>query len=113
MVEQKVGHASSHPWLANGQGQVRFGIVGGPVGDWPTLRDFVQMVEGLGFDPYWRSVHPLLTPDCWTTLAAVAASTQRLRLGSMVSCVFYRNPLLLARIVADVDRISQGRVRRS
>ena len=110
MVEEKVVQASSHPWVANGQGSVRFGIVGGPMGDWPILRDFVQMVEGLGFDSYWRPDHPLLTPDCWTTLAAVAASTQRLRLGSMVSCVFYRNPVLLARIVADVDRISQGRV---
>jgi alkanesulfonate monooxygenase SsuD/methylene tetrahydromethanopterin reductase-like flavin-dependent oxidoreductase (luciferase family) len=111
VVEDKeVGQAASHPWVANGQGQVRFGIVGGPMGDWPTLHDFVQMVEGLGFDSYWRPDHPLLTPDCWTTLAAVATSTQRLRLGSMVSCVFYRNPVLLARIVADVDRVSQGRV---
>ncbi|MDQ6675150.1 MAG: LLM class flavin-dependent oxidoreductase [Chloroflexota bacterium] len=70
----------------------------------------MQTVEDLGFDSYWRSDHPLLTPDCWTTLAAVAASTRRLRLGSMVSCVFYRNPVLLARIVADVDRVSGGRV---
>ena len=57
MVEEKLGHVS-HPWVANGQAQVRFSIVGGPVGDWPTLRDFVQMVEGLGFDAYWRSDHP-------------------------------------------------------
>jgi alkanesulfonate monooxygenase SsuD/methylene tetrahydromethanopterin reductase-like flavin-dependent oxidoreductase (luciferase family) len=99
-----------HPWVTNGQGRVRFGIVGGPQGDWSTLRDFVQMVEGLGFDSYWRADHPLLTPDCWTTLAAIAGSTDRLRLGSMVSCIFYRNPVLLARTVADVDRISHGRV---
>ena len=110
MVEDKAGIASSHPWVANGQGQVRFGIVGGPPGDWPTLRDLVQMVEGLGFDSFWRPDHPLLTPDCWTTLAAVAASTQRLRLGSLVSCVLYRNAVLLARMVADVDRLSRGRV---
>ena len=110
MVDEDVGQASSHPWIVNRQGQVRFGIVGGPMGDWPTLRDFVQLVEGLGFHSFWRSDHPLLTPDCWTTLAAVAACTQRLRLGSLVSCVFYRNPVLLARMVADVDRLSQGRV---
>jgi alkanesulfonate monooxygenase SsuD/methylene tetrahydromethanopterin reductase-like flavin-dependent oxidoreductase (luciferase family) len=110
MLVEKVARASRHPWVANGQVKVRFGVVGGPMGDWPALRDFVQMVEGLGFDSYWRADHPLLTPDCWTTLAAVAASTQRLRLGSMVTCVLYRNPVLLARIVADVDRISQGRV---
>ncbi|MDQ6672669.1 MAG: LLM class flavin-dependent oxidoreductase [Chloroflexota bacterium] len=110
MLVENVGQAPSHPWVANGQGKVRFGVVGGPMGDWPALRDFVQMVEGLGFDSYWRADHPLLTPDCWTTLVAVAASTERLRVGSMVTCVYYRNPVLLARIVADVDRISQGRV---
>jgi alkanesulfonate monooxygenase SsuD/methylene tetrahydromethanopterin reductase-like flavin-dependent oxidoreductase (luciferase family) len=99
-----------HPWVAQGQQAVRFGIVGGPSSDWPALHDFVQMVEGLGFDSYWRPDHPLLLPDCWATLAAVAAVTRRLRLGSLVSCVFYRNPVLLARMVADVDRISQGRV---
>jgi alkanesulfonate monooxygenase SsuD/methylene tetrahydromethanopterin reductase-like flavin-dependent oxidoreductase (luciferase family) len=99
-----------HPWVASGQQSIRFGIVGGPHGDWPALRDFVQMTEELGFDSYWRPDHPLLLSDCWTTLAAVAAVTQRLRLGSMVSCVSYRNPVLLARMVADVDRISRGRV---
>lgn len=102
--------ADVHPWVTGGQGQVRFGIVGGPMGDWPTLRDFVQTVDDLGFDSFWRSDHPLLTPDCWTTLAAVAASTRRIRLGSMVSCAVYHNPVLLARIVADVDRVSGGRV---
>jgi alkanesulfonate monooxygenase SsuD/methylene tetrahydromethanopterin reductase-like flavin-dependent oxidoreductase (luciferase family) len=49
-------------------------------------------------------------PDPWTMLTAVAASTVRLRVGTMVSCVYYRNPVLLARILADVDRISGGRV---
>jgi alkanesulfonate monooxygenase SsuD/methylene tetrahydromethanopterin reductase-like flavin-dependent oxidoreductase (luciferase family) len=100
----------AHPWVTEGKGAVRFGIVGGPSGDWPALRDFVQTVEALGFDGYWRPDHPLLLPDCWTTLAAIAEVTSRLRLGSLVSCVAYRNPVLLARMVADVDRISAGRV---
>jgi alkanesulfonate monooxygenase SsuD/methylene tetrahydromethanopterin reductase-like flavin-dependent oxidoreductase (luciferase family) len=59
---------------------------GGPSGDWPALRDFVQLVEALGFDGYWHPDHPLLRQDCWTTLAAVAAVTRRLRRGSLVSC---------------------------
>jgi alkanesulfonate monooxygenase SsuD/methylene tetrahydromethanopterin reductase-like flavin-dependent oxidoreductase (luciferase family) len=101
---------AAHPWVTSGQQQVRFGIGGGPfAGDWSVLRDFVQMVEDLGFDSYWRPDHPVFGPDGWMTLAAVAASTHRLRLGTTVSCVFYRHPLLLARIVADVDRISGGR----
>jgi alkanesulfonate monooxygenase SsuD/methylene tetrahydromethanopterin reductase-like flavin-dependent oxidoreductase (luciferase family) len=102
--------APIHPWVASGRQAIRFGVAGGPRGDWPALRDFVQMVEDLGFDSYWRPDHPLLIPDCWATLAGIAAITRRLRLGSLVSCVFYRNPALLARMVADVDRISQGRV---
>src|SRR5689334_9153133 len=100
----------AHPWVTSGQQQVRFGIGGGPfAGDWSVLREFVQMVEDLGFDSYWRPDHPVFGPDGWMTLAAVATSTHRLRLGTTVSCVFYRHPLLLARIVADLDRISGGR----
>jgi alkanesulfonate monooxygenase SsuD/methylene tetrahydromethanopterin reductase-like flavin-dependent oxidoreductase (luciferase family) len=99
----------AHPWVVEGHGALRFGVAGGPT-DWGALRDFVQMAEGLGFDSYWSPDHPLLRPDCWTTLAAVAASTSRLRLGSMVSCVYYRHPVLLGRLVADVDRLSGGRV---
>jgi alkanesulfonate monooxygenase SsuD/methylene tetrahydromethanopterin reductase-like flavin-dependent oxidoreductase (luciferase family) len=72
--------------------------------------DFVQQVEALGFDGYWRPDHPLMLADCWTTLAALAPVTRRLRLGSLVSCVAYRNPVVLARMVADVDRVSAGRV---
>jgi alkanesulfonate monooxygenase SsuD/methylene tetrahydromethanopterin reductase-like flavin-dependent oxidoreductase (luciferase family) len=101
---------SGHPWVEHGQQGVHFGIVGGPRGDWPVLRDFVQLAEELGFDSYWRPDHPLLLPDCWTSLAAIAASTRRLRLGSLVSGVCYRNPVLLARMVADADRIAHGRV---
>jgi alkanesulfonate monooxygenase SsuD/methylene tetrahydromethanopterin reductase-like flavin-dependent oxidoreductase (luciferase family) len=48
--------------------------------------------------------------DCWTTLAALAVHTERLRLGSLVSCVYYRPAALLARMAADVDRLSGGRL---
>ncbi|HEU0028110.1 MAG TPA: LLM class flavin-dependent oxidoreductase [Ktedonobacterales bacterium] len=110
MVGNNVEQTPSHPWVESGRQSIRFGVVGGPRGDWPALRDFAQMAEELGFDSFWRPDHPMLVPDCWTSLAALATSTRRLRLGSLVSCVFYRNPVLLARMVADVDRISQGRV---
>jgi alkanesulfonate monooxygenase SsuD/methylene tetrahydromethanopterin reductase-like flavin-dependent oxidoreductase (luciferase family) len=102
--------ATGHPWVSVWAGRLRFGVGGGPFGDWSALCDFVQMVEDLGFDSYWLPDHPLLTPDCWTTLAAVAVSTKRVRIGSMVTCAYYRNPVMLARVVADVDRLSRGRV---
>jgi alkanesulfonate monooxygenase SsuD/methylene tetrahydromethanopterin reductase-like flavin-dependent oxidoreductase (luciferase family) len=110
MDEAQVGPTASHPWVASGQRSVRFGVVGGPRGEWTMLRDFVQEVEDLGFDSYWRPDHPLLLSDCWTILAALATSTRRLRLGSLVTCVGYRNPVVLARTVADVDSIAGGRV---
>jgi alkanesulfonate monooxygenase SsuD/methylene tetrahydromethanopterin reductase-like flavin-dependent oxidoreductase (luciferase family) len=47
--------------------------------------------------------------DCWSTLAAFAAITERVRLGTTVTCVLHRHPAMLARVVADVDRISRGR----
>jgi len=71
------------------------------------------MVEGLGFDSYWAIDHPsapVSGADCWTTLAVLAASTRTIRLGPLVSCVYYRDPVLLARMAADVDRLSEGRL---
>jgi len=62
-------------------------------------------------DSFWGIDHPILFgADCWTMLAMLAATTQRIRLGSLVSCVYYRQPALLARMAADVDRLSHGRL---
>jgi alkanesulfonate monooxygenase SsuD/methylene tetrahydromethanopterin reductase-like flavin-dependent oxidoreductase (luciferase family) len=54
--------------------------------------------------------HPVRHPDCWTTLAALAAVTRTIRLGTLVNCVLYRSAFQVARQAADVDRISDGRV---
>jgi F420-dependent oxidoreductase-like protein len=48
--------------------------------------------------------------DGWTLLAALAASTQRVRLGLMVGCNGYRHPAVLAKIATTVDRVSHGRL---
>src|SRR5690242_6381858 len=48
--------------------------------------------------------------DAWTTLAALAARTSRIRLGTLVSPVTFRHPSALARAVATVDHVSGGRV---
>src|SRR5215213_9105718 len=81
-----------HPWVSAGAGQVRFGIAYGPRTDWPACRDFAQEVEALAFDSYWVMDHPVSGFDCWSSLAALAAATTRLRLGPLVSCVYYRTP---------------------
>jgi len=102
----------THPWVAEGQRQIRFGLCVASLkgADWPAFQSFVQRLEALGFDSFWKSDHPMNWLDCWTTLAALAVVTTRIRLGSFVSCVGYRQPSLLARMSADVDRMSAGRL---
>src|SRR5947208_10152025 len=50
------------------------------------------------------------TLECWSVLAALAASVPRVRLGSLVSSVTFRHPAVLAAIAAAVDNISGGRL---
>ncbi len=100
-----------HPWVAAGQGKIRFGVAQvTAMDDWSAYMEVVRAAEALGFDSYWTYDHPVFGFDCWTTLSAVAAVTSRMRLGTMTTCVYYRNPALLARMAADVDRISNGRL---
>jgi F420-dependent oxidoreductase-like protein len=75
--------------------------------------------EGAGFDSIWvmdhlhqiRGVGPPEEPmlESYTTLAAIAARTDRVRLGTLVTGVTYRNPALLAKMVTTLDVISSGR----
>ena len=106
---------TTHPWIAEGQETIRFGtaIMSPPRQTpeaWSELIQFVREVEDLGFDSYWVPDHPVYYVDLWATLASLAVSTRRSRLGSWVSCVYYRHPIQLARAAADVDRLSGGRL---
>src|SRR5205807_1220122 len=78
--------------------------------EWSETLEFALRAEELGFDAYWANDHPTRSMDCWTTLAALAMATRKIRLLSLVSCIYYRSPALLARHAADVDRLSNGRL---
>jgi alkanesulfonate monooxygenase SsuD/methylene tetrahydromethanopterin reductase-like flavin-dependent oxidoreductase (luciferase family) len=111
MQEAKKERETIHPWVADGLHKVRVGVqLMGPPTDWTRYYHCVQAAEDLGFDSLWVADHPIVVTDCWTTLAALAVTTQRIRLGSLVSCIFYRDPVLLASIAANVDRLSNGRL---
>ena len=100
-----------HPWVAEGTRKVRIGVqFADPLNDWHKCCDAVLAAEALGFDSVWAPDHPIHGTDCWTVLSAWAAKTTTIRLGSLVNCVFYRHPVLLARIAMDVDRMSDGRL---
>jgi alkanesulfonate monooxygenase SsuD/methylene tetrahydromethanopterin reductase-like flavin-dependent oxidoreductase (luciferase family) len=102
--------SAAHEWVAEGAQRVRFGISAAAWPDWGTTRAFAQMAEELGFDALVLPEHPMTIGNAsWTTLAALAHATRAIRLGTLVTCACYWNPVMLARIVADVDRISGGR----
>jgi F420-dependent oxidoreductase-like protein len=84
-----------------------------------TLRSVARAAEELGFDAFFRSDHYLKMgsvsglpgpTDAWATLAALAAETSRIRLGTLVTPVTFRLPGPLAITVAQADQVSGGRV---
>jgi alkanesulfonate monooxygenase SsuD/methylene tetrahydromethanopterin reductase-like flavin-dependent oxidoreductase (luciferase family) len=100
-----------HPWVAAGAGRMRFGVEFAPQPDWEATRDLAQTVEALGFDSLWIPDHPgVLASATWTTLAGLAAATSTVRLGPLVACAAYWNPVVLARAAADIDRLSGDRL---
>jgi hypothetical protein len=111
MQASAAGRQTIHPWVAEGLQRVRAGVlIAGPQPDWNRYHEFAQVAEEIGLDSLWVADHPMILGDCWTKLAALAVTTHRIRLGSLVSCVHYRNPVLLAQMAADVDRWSGGRL---
>ena len=86
--------------------------------DWPELLSRVRLAEDLGFDGVFIFDHfrpqdgdrdgPC--PEAWSLLAALAATTERIRLGALATGVTWRHPSVLAAQAATVDAISGGRL---
>ncbi len=87
---------------------------------WTEVRDFVAEVENMGWDGFWYADHYMPnTPDgepiggnfneCFSVLSALAATTSRLRLGSLVTPTTVNHPALIANRAATIDQISNGR----
>ena len=86
--------------------------------DWPQWLALARAAEAAGLEGLFRSDHyrsivrgePSGSLDAWAVLAALAATTERLRLGTMVSPVTFRPASVLAKNLVTVDHVSNGRV---
>lgn len=90
---------------------------------WEGIRRAALTAEASGFNSVWVSDHLFLdwgkyggdgavegSFECWTTMSAIAASTERVRIGSLTLCNDFRNPALLAKMAASLDVLSNGRL---
>jgi F420-dependent oxidoreductase-like protein len=86
--------------------------------DWEGWAVFAEEIEQFGFESVWAADHLVSLVgfperprvDTWTALTWLATATKRLRFGSLVSPVTWRQPSLLALTAASVDVLSGGRL---
>jgi F420-dependent oxidoreductase-like protein len=85
---------------------------------WQRTVAVARQAESLGFESIWLFDHFTTVPqpkdeltfESYTSLTALAALTQRVRLGHIVTCTAYRNPALTAKMISTMDVISGGRM---
>jgi F420-dependent oxidoreductase-like protein len=100
---------------------MRFSIWPSSSSSWDEIHEITTRCEQTGWDGMYFADHFMPngpgpqpvdgnTLECWSVIAALAASVQRLRLASLVTSVTYRHPAVLAKIAAAVDQVSHGRL---
>src|SRR6478752_4505176 len=97
----------------------RLDLVGiAPADQWRVMATLAKQADEGPWESLWVYDHFHTVPvptdeathEAWTLMAAFGASTSRVRLGQMCTCMGYRNPMYLAKVAATVDHVSAGRV---
>src|SRR3954452_20124852 len=95
------------------------GSMDGATPRWADILGMARAAEDAGFDAVWISDHVGFGDpagewhgawESWTLLSALASVTTRVRLGTYVLAMPYRNPALLAKMAETLDEVSGGRV---
>jgi F420-dependent oxidoreductase-like protein len=89
-----------------------------PLDAWRRTTEVARQADRLGFESIWLFDHFHTVPrptdeitfESFTSLAALAAMTERVRLGHIVICTAFRNPALTAKMISTMDSISGGRM---
>ena len=86
---------------------------------YPQIREWALRVEDAGLDSIWLYDHLLYRSEgaptigiweCWSILSALAETTHRLEIGTLVLCNQFRNPAILAKMAHTIDEVSNGRL---
>ena len=97
---------------------MRFSFWPSPSQSFEDVATLATHVESTGWEGLWYADHFMPNapdtstpwPEAWTTLAALASVTSKIRLGTLVTGNTYRHPAVLAKMAATIDHISNGRV---
>jgi probable F420-dependent oxidoreductase len=86
---------------------------------WPAIRSFARAAEERGLDSVWMFDHLFDQTEggsiegmheAWTIVSAVAATTERVEIGTLVLCTSFRSPGLTAKVAVTADEVSAGRM---
>jgi alkanesulfonate monooxygenase SsuD/methylene tetrahydromethanopterin reductase-like flavin-dependent oxidoreductase (luciferase family) len=98
---------------------IRFGVIAVQNASWGTLVNRWRYIEQKGYDTLWvadhftvpfKSYYDMPWFEAWTVLSGLATLTSKIRIGTLVTAIPWRNPAWLARQALTIDHISNGRL---